>query len=86
MISGMYPAPILLHLDMDSFVASVEVREHPGYRGKHLVVGADPKGGKGRGVVSTASYEARKFGLHAPIWMLAAASIGPQYRCGAIWT
>src|SRR5512136_1336878 len=65
MNDGMEPSRIILHLDMDSFFASVEAREHPEYRGRPLVVGADPKGGKGRGVVSTASYEARKFGIRS---------------------
>ncbi len=55
----------ILHVDMDAFFASVEQREHPEYRGKPLIVGADPKGGKGRGVVSTCSYEAREYGVHS---------------------
>jgi DNA polymerase IV (archaeal DinB-like DNA polymerase) len=58
---------IVLHVDMDSFFASVEVREHPKLKGKPVVVGADPKGGSGRGVVSTCSYEARKFGIHSAL-------------------
>ncbi|MDZ7362426.1 MAG: DNA polymerase IV [candidate division KSB1 bacterium] len=56
---------LVLHLDMDAFYAAVEQLDHPAYRGKPVVVGADPKAGRGRGVVSTASYEARKFGIHS---------------------
>jgi DNA polymerase IV (DinB-like DNA polymerase) len=56
---------IILHIDMDSFFASVEVREHPEYAGRPVIVGADPKGGLGRGVVSAASYEARSFGVYS---------------------
>lgn len=50
---------------MDAFFAAIEQHDFPHYRGKPVVVGADPKGGKGRGVVSTCSYEARKFGIHS---------------------
>ncbi len=55
----------ILHCDLDSFFASVEIRDNPVYKGKPVIIGADPKEGKGRGVVSTCSYEARKFGLHS---------------------
>ncbi|MCW4045396.1 MAG: DNA polymerase IV [Candidatus Bathyarchaeota archaeon] len=54
---------IIFHLDMDHFYTAVEEREHPEYAGKPVVVGADPKQGKGRGVVSTSNYEARKVGV-----------------------
>ncbi len=56
---------VIAHVDMDAFFASVEQLIHPEWRGKPVIVGADPRGGKGRGVVSAASYEARKFGIHS---------------------
>src|SRR5512139_2056697 len=52
----------ILHLDMDAFFAAVEQLDHPEYKGKPVIVGADPRG---RGVVSTCSYEARKYGVHS---------------------
>lgn len=52
----------ILHIDMDAFFAAVEQREHPEWRGKPVIVGSGPYE---RGVVSTASYEARRFGVHS---------------------
>jgi len=57
----------ILHVDMDAFYASVEQLDHPEYQGKAVIVGADPKGGSGRGVVAACSYEARKFGVHSAL-------------------
>ena len=53
---------ILAHLDLDAFFAAVEELENPELRDKPLVVGGDPQS---RGVVSTANYAARKFGIHS---------------------
>ncbi len=67
---------VIAHLDMDAFFAAVEERDHPRFWGKPIVVGSDPMGGYGRGVVSTANYKAREYGIHSamPIreaWRLA---------------
>ena len=62
----------IIHLDLDAFFASVEQRDNPAYRGKPLIVGgiSGGRGNSNRGVVCAASYEARKYGVHAgmPIW------------------
>ncbi len=55
----------IFHLDMDHFYTAVEEQERPEIRGKPVIVGADPKVGKGRGVVSTSNYVARKVGVRS---------------------
>lgn len=58
---------IIAHLDMDAFFASIEERDHPRIKGSPIVVGADPEGGAGRGVVSTANYKAREYGIRSAL-------------------
>jgi len=56
---------IIGHLDMDAFFAAVEERNNPRFAGLPIAVGADPKQGHGRGIISTANYAARAYGLHS---------------------
>ena len=65
-----------IHADLDAFFASVEQLDHPEYRGKPVIVGGKPE--DRRGVVSTASYEARKFGVHSAMPTFQAYKLCPQ--------
>lgn len=58
---------IVAHLDMDAFFASIEEADSPIFKGKPIAVGSDPKNGQGRGVVSTANYKAREYGIHSAL-------------------
>ncbi len=64
-----------MHIDLDAFFVSVEQVENPQLKGKPVVVGGRPQG---RGVVASASYEARAFGLHAGMPLITASRLCPQ--------
>ena len=68
------PPKQIIHLDMDAFYPSVEALDNPELRGKPVIVG----GSKERGVVSSASYEARKFGVHSAQPMATAMQLCPN--------
>lgn len=69
------PRRTILHMDMDAFYASVEVRDNPDLAGKPLIIGALPNE---RGVVSTCSYEARPYGVHSGMSIKEAYRLCPQ--------
>lgn len=85
------PSRFIAHLDMDAFYASVELLRHPELRGRPLVIGGRRAAGKsqgagfpvlrdyaGRGVITTATYEARALGVHAGMGLMKAARLAPD--------
>jgi nucleotidyltransferase/DNA polymerase involved in DNA repair len=69
---------VILHIDLDAFFPSVEVRAHPELKNKPVIVGADPKEGTGRGVVSSSSFEARKSGVRSAMPISRAWKLYPK--------
>jgi DNA polymerase-4 len=83
------PARYVAHLDMDAFYASVELLRRPGLRGRPVVIGGRRQGAPdgaiptlrgyaGRGVITTATYEARKYGLYSGMGLMKAAKLAPD--------
>ena len=68
---------VFFHIDLDAFFASVEILDHPEYRGKPLIIGTPGP----RHVASTCSYEARKYGVHSAMPMTTALKLCPDAIC-----
>ncbi len=68
-------SPVIAHVDMDAFFASIEIRNNPGLKGKPVIVGG---GINARSVVSTCSYEARKYGVHSGMSTAGAKRLCPH--------
>ena len=71
----------IIHIDMGAFFASVEQRDDASLRGKPIAVGFDGE----RGVVSTASYEARRYGVHSAQSMVVAHRLCPELKNASVY-
>lgn len=68
----------IIHVDMDAFYASIEERKDPRLKSKPLIVAKDPRKTGGRGVVATANYKARKYGVHSAMSAMKALELCPN--------
>lgn len=68
----------IIHIDMDAFYAQIEMRDHPQWRNKPLVIAKDPRKTGGHGVVTTANYVARKQGVHSAMPAQKALELAPN--------
>lgn len=68
----------IIHLDMDAFYASVEMRDNPALANKALIIGQDPRQTNGHGVVATANYVARQYGVHSAMSTMKALKLVPE--------
>lgn len=68
----------IVHVDMDAFYASIEMRDRPEYRKKALVIAHDPRKTGGKGVVTTANYVARQYGVHSAMAAQEALRLVPR--------
>ena len=74
----------ILHLDMDAFYASVEMRDAPSLRDKAVIIAQDPRTHNGHGVVATASYEARRYGVHSAMPAIQALRLIPAAKLAIV--
>lgn len=74
----MADARVILHADLDAFFAAVEIRDNPSLAGKPVIVGGTGEDGSVKGIVSTCSYEARKFGIRSAMPIITAKRLCPD--------
>jgi DNA polymerase IV (DinB-like DNA polymerase) len=74
---------VIIHIDLDCFFAAVHTKHHSFLKDRPVIIGSDPREGNGRGVISTCSYEARRYGLHSGMPISRAYQLCPDgiYIC-----